>query len=60
MRQVPNDIVQGLIRHLPKILSVIDTRTVDNRTYNAIRLTKKILKRLDSIENKLQTEKHDE
>lgn len=52
MRKRPNDIVQGLIRHLPKVIGSIDMRSVDNRTYNAVRLTRKFLKRLEVIENK--------
>lgn len=48
MRNVPNDIVSSLIRHLPVILESVDTS--NNRMYNAVRLTKKIIKRLQKIE----------
>lgn len=57
MRTVPNDIVQGLIRYLPRILGRVEMRGIDNKTYNAVRLTKKILKRLETIERTAGTEK---
>lgn len=52
MRAVPNDIVQTLIRSLPVILENIDREAErDNlRLHNAVRLTKKIVKRLAKIE----------
>ena len=50
MRNIPNDIVQSLIRHLPIIIGCIDMKNINTRTYNAIRLTKINLKRLESIE----------
>lgn len=56
MRAVPNDIVQSLIRHLPLILENVDTDAVrtDLRLCNAVRLTKKIVKRLEKIEQRYE------
>lgn len=51
MRQVPNDIVSTLINKLPLVLSKIDLHNVDNRTFNAVRLINKSLKRLKKIED---------
>ena len=53
MRQIPNDIVKTLIRNLPIILESIDRyEERDNlRLCNAVRLTKKIINRLKTIEN---------
>ena len=53
MRQIPNDIVKTLIRNLPIILASIDRyEERDNlRLCNAVRLTKKIINRLKTIEN---------
>ena len=52
MRQIPNDIVKTLIRNLPVILDSIDRyEERDNlRLCNAVRLTKKIINRLKTIE----------
>lgn len=52
MRQIPNDIVKTLIRNLPIILDSIDRyEERDNlRLCNAVRLTKKIINRLKTIE----------
>ena len=52
MRQIPNDIVKTLIRNLPIILESIDRyEERDNlRLCNAVRLTKKIINRLKTIE----------
>ena len=49
MRNVPNDIVSSLVRLLPVIIESTDTSS--NKVYNAVRLTRKILKRLTRIEN---------
>ena len=49
MRNVPNDIVSSLIRLLPVIIESADTS--GNKVYNAVRQTRKILKRLTKIEN---------
>ena len=52
MRQIPNDIVKTLIRTLPIILSSIerDKMASNIRLGNSVRLTKKIINRLKSIE----------
>ena len=50
MRNVPNDIVSTLINKLPLVLSKIDLRNVDNKTFNAVRVINKSLKRLKKIE----------
>lgn len=52
MRNVPNDIVQTLIRALPVILDNIgkDAERSNLRLCNAVRLTKKIINRLNKIE----------
>jgi hypothetical protein len=52
MRAIPNDIVQTLLRTLPIIIDNVDKDALRNnlRLYNAVRLTKKIQKRLIKIE----------
>ena len=53
MRQIPNDIVKTLIRTLPIILNgiEIDNMVSNIRLANSVRLTKKIINRLKTIEN---------
>ena len=51
MRNVPNDIVSTLINKLPLVLSKIDLRNVDTKTFNAVRVINKSLKRLKKIED---------
>lgn len=53
MRTIPNDIVQTLLRTLPLILDNMNDEAVQTklRLNNAVRLTKKIVKRLEKIEN---------
>ena len=51
MRQVPNDIVSTLINKLPSVLAMIDLHNVDNKTFNAVRVINKSLKRLKKIED---------
>ena len=53
MRQIPNDIVKTLIRTLPIILDGIerDNMVSNMRFANSVRLTKKIINRLKTIEN---------
>ena len=51
MRKVPNSIVSTLINKLPSVLAMIDLHNVDNRTFNAVRLINKSLKRLKKIED---------
>ena len=52
MRQIPNDIVKTLIRTLPIILDGIerDKMFSNIRLANSVRLTKKIINRLKTIE----------
>lgn len=52
MRQIPNDIIKTLIRTLPVILAGIERdKMVSNiRLGNSVRLTKKIINRLKTIE----------
>lgn len=52
MRTIPNDIVQTLLRTLPLILDNMNDEAVQTklRLNNAVRLTKKIVKRLEKIE----------
>ena len=53
MREVPNDIVSTLLRNLPVILDSLDEEAMrsKSRIYNAVRLTKKVIQRLNRIEN---------
>ena len=52
MRVVANDIVDTLIDKLPILIENVDLRTANNKTYNAVRIIKKTLKRLKSIKEK--------
>lgn len=52
MRTVANDIVDTLIDKLPILIANVDLRTANNKTYNAVRIIKKTLKRLKSIKEK--------
>ena len=58
MRQIPNDIAKTLIRTLPIILDGIemDNMVSNIRLANSVRLTKKIINRLKTIENEQRTE----
>ena len=58
MIQIPNDIVKTLIRTLPIILDGIemDNMVSNIRLANSVRLTKKIINRLKTIENEQRTE----
>lgn len=47
MRTISNSNFDALLRHLPTILSKIDTSRIDKKTHNAIRITKNILKQLN-------------
>ena len=51
MRNDPNDIVSTLINKLPSVLAMIDLHNVDNKTFNAVRVINKSLKRLKKIED---------
>lgn len=52
MRTVANDIVDTLIDKLPILIDNVDLRTANNKTYNAVRIIKKTLKRLKSIKGR--------
>ena len=52
MRTVANNIVDALIDKLPILIENVDLRTANNKTYNAVRIIKKTLKRLKSIKER--------
>ena len=52
MRTVANDIVDTLIDKLPILIENVNLRTANNKTYNAVRIIKKTLKRLKSIKER--------
>lgn len=52
MRTVANNIVDTLIDKLPISIENVDLRTANNKTYNAVRIIKKTLKRLKSIKER--------
>ena len=52
MRTVANDIVDNLINKLPILIENVDLRTANNKTYNAVRIIRKTLKRLKSIKER--------
>ena len=52
MRTVANEIVDTLIDKLPILIENVDLRTANNKTYNAVRIIKKTLKRLKSIKER--------
>ena len=52
MRTVANNIVDTLIAKLPILIDNVDLRTANNKTYNAVRIIKKTLKRLQSIKER--------
>ena len=47
-----NDIVDTLIDKLPILIENVDLKTANNKTYNAVRIIKKTLKRLKSIKER--------
>ena len=47
-----NDIVDTLIDKLPILIENVDLRTANNKTYNAVRIIRKTLKRLKSIKER--------
>lgn len=57
MKQVPNDLLQSLIRHIPLILDGLDDDKLRTslKLGNAVRLTKKNLQRLKKIDSKNET-----
>ena len=52
MRTVANNIVDTLIDKLPILIDNVDLRTANNKTYNAVRIIEKTLKRLKSIKER--------
>ena len=52
MRTVANNIVDTLIDKLPILIENVDLRAANNKTYNAVRIIKKTLKRLKSIKER--------
>ena len=50
MRNLPNDIESTLINKLPSVLAMKDLHNVDNKTFNAVRVINKSLKRLKKID----------
>ena len=52
MRTVANDIVDTLIDKLPILIENVDLKTANNKTYNAVRIIRKTLKRLKSIKKR--------
>ena len=52
MRTVANDIVDTLIDKLPILIENLDRRAANNKTYNAVRIVRKTLKRLKSIKER--------
>ena len=57
MRTVANDIVDNLINKLPILIANVDLRAANNKTYNAVRIIKKTLKRLKSIKERDENNK---
>ena len=60
MRTVANDIVDTLIDKLPILIDNVDLRTANNKTYNAVRIIRKTLKRLKSIKERDENNKRKE
>lgn len=59
MIPLPDNLVKQLLRHLPMIISSIDERQVDNKTYNAIRITRNSLNRMEkAINNDRHEQRH--
>ena len=52
MRTVANDIVDTLIDKLPILIANVDIRAATNKTYTAVRIIRKTLKRLKSIKER--------
>ena len=52
MRTVANNIVDTLIDKLPILIDNVDLRAANNKTYNAVRIIRKTLKRLKSIKER--------
>ena len=59
MIPLPNSLVEQLTRHLPLIMAALDTGSLDNRTYNAVHLTRKAVRRMEKAINDRHDEKKD-
>lgn len=55
MRPIPNYILSTLLRHLPLILENVQIDSGNTRLINAVRLIKRIIPRLQKIENEKNT-----
>ena len=55
-----NDIVDNLINKLPILIANVDLRAANNKTYNAVRIIRKTLKRLKSIKERDENNKRRE
>ena len=55
-----NDIVDNLINKLPILIENVDLRNANNKTYNAVRIIRKTLKRLKSIKERDENNKRKE
>ena len=55
-----NDIVDTLIDKLPILIANVDLRAANNKTYNAVRIIRKTLKRLKSIKERDENNKRKE
>ena len=60
MRTVANDIVDNLINKLQILIANVDLRAANNKTYNAVRIIRKTLKRLKSIKERDENNKRKE
>ena len=60
MRTVANNIVDTLIDKLPILIENVDLRAANNKTYNAVRIIRKTLKRLKSIKERDENNKRKE
>ena len=55
-----NDIVDNLINKLPILIENVDLRNANNKTYTAVRIIRKTLKRLKSIKERDENNKRKE
>ena len=60
MRTLANDIVDTLIDKLPILIENVDLRAANNKTYKAVRIIRKTLKRLKSIKERDENNKRKE
>lgn len=49
MKSVANNTLNELLNKIPIIINEIDLKTCNNKVYNAVRILRKTLKRLESI-----------